>query len=237
MVQPPLIVTFEERLTKQGVNGVVISRRGRQAYRSDGAFAETSQFHAMDGRYLHTWRQVRLLPGLEASIRDELGIFSARRSRVVPPGRDINRLDPGSECSVTFQGGRQFQKLGAETYLGYPAVKVSPVQSGKKMGHELWKIPSLACLEVRRLTTFVDAAGSPTDWSEWVATKIEQTEPPPELFAVPASFQQVLPSEELERYVARLGGKLQSHDRAAVAKEDEFAKSYPVDAGVLRSRP
>ena len=37
--QPPLIVTFEERLTKQGVNGVVISQRGRQVCVGRGKFA------------------------------------------------------------------------------------------------------------------------------------------------------------------------------------------------------
>ncbi len=215
------VVVYEERLQKAGVSGTVVSQRGIAAWRSDGSTADLQRFHSMDNRYLYSVRDIRLFPNVEASVRDEVALYSSRETQVLAPEKNGARLNPEVSCVANFFGDTQFVKNGEqESVLGYRVVRLRPVGERGTVRNEYLFAPTLGCLKLRRFTEFLGADGTVTDSSEWIATRIDLGEPDSTLFTMPKDFQFALPSEALQRDLGRLGIKIPETEMHAIRLND-----------------
>lgn len=214
-------ITYEERLMKAGSSNVIVSQRGTRAWRADGSSVDLQNFHSMDNRYLYSVRDIRLTPNVEASVRDDIRLFSARGVTVLSPEKNAGRLNPDVSCVSNFFGDVGYEKSGAdESFLGYPAVRLVPKGKRGDISHEILMVPSLGCLQVRRMTSFKSKEGSVSDTSEWIAIRIDLGEPAKELFSIPAIYRHVVPSEAIYAEWKRLGVTIPDSEMHAVRSND-----------------
>lgn len=230
---PVLTVTFEERIGKAG-SDKILARRGKRGWRKDGSSVE-QYTNNPGGTSEYSVRDIVLSPNISATVFDDVRGFTARKISVQPHDADPNRLNPATGCASNFFGQVQFIKSGPDqTFLGYTALALRQVASGKTISHEFLMVPSLGCLKVRRMTSFRGPDGSVTDTSENIVTGIELKEPPAQLLLVPKDYQQDRLSSLLAANWKKKGVSIPDDQLAHFKQQDELISKNPVDSTPLR---
>ncbi len=119
------------------------------------------------------------------------------------------RIPYGAKC---YPPGNEFLYVGDDVILGYRAhhyiMKPFPGSSENQESH-YWLAPDLGCYKIQHVMYVRDENGAITNVFEEKPAKITKDEPDPALFAVPADYREVRPSE-FER--ALLYGMIQQRE-------------------------
>jgi hypothetical protein len=175
------------------------------AFRSDGAMA-----FGVGG--LQPTRRTILSPRKrrQTEVADRVGLKTTYdlSSEVGGNGR---RRTPQPQCAPNPTSG--IRLVGQESVLGFETSvyrhETTDGGDGGTIVHQYWPAPELLCFELRTVSTKRDAKSDVTAVFTKTAVRVTPGEPDPRLFAVPAAFREVRPSE-FERALTydRLAGQL-----------------------------
>jgi hypothetical protein len=218
---PMYVANYEEYVAPVG-KPAELSRRVLRAQRSDGSFVEVEDTLSSDGKSHYTTRYIYRSDGTVVSLRDaqRIGVATAKTFR--DRRTDPDRFDPARQCKVTFAGIANFQaatEMETVTSLGLKATRLD--SDSPTVHHREWRVPTVDCLEVRRLAEFKGKDGAVTDTSDYTLVNLQMTEPPAALFEIPGDYESVTPTQFYERLMTLLGiNQLDENTRKMLAPAD-----------------
>lgn len=232
---PAFTATFEERLTPPGAPSYV-SRRLERAFRSDGSVAEIEDTVGRNGKPGFTVRNIYRADGILAIARDSLHVVVATRNALPNPRSDINRFDPDRGCASTFGGVSNFRVASTtESFPGFGLITTRLERDDRGTKTTIWRIPTLSCLEARRLAEFTVPGSAASSQSDLILTGLQMAEPRSEIFSIPGNYALVSPTQSFEKLMAALGTELCENDRKLLALADaDYAKNRVTDVASLR---
>lgn len=232
---PVYVANFEEYVAPAG-KPAELARRVLRAQRNDGTFVEVEDTLSSDGKSHYTTRYIYRSDGTIVSLRDaqRIGVATAKTFR--DRRTDPDRYDPARQCKVTYSGIANFQaasEMEAVTSLSLKATRLE--SDGPTVHHREWRIPTIDCLEVRRLAEFKGKDGAVTDTSDYTLVKLELAEPPAALFEIPADYESVTPTQFYERLMTLLGiNQLDENTRKMLAPADANYAKNGIPLSVLK---
>jgi hypothetical protein len=179
-----------------------ISTRWKVAYREDGAQSDSREYFTKEGASYKQMRTIRFPDGRTLTIFDSDKVVSS----VSYPAANYEHWkntahhDPSKNCASDLVGATMLTPIGAEQRSAFDAVHF---RANRASGLEVWHSPSLGCLLVGRKATFRDKDGNISDTSELILDFVTRGTPDSALFAVPADYEEVKPSEANRRVLIR----------------------------------
>jgi hypothetical protein len=160
-------------------------------------------------------REISLASGLMQRVDDtSLAVSTQQVSAETVAERPATRLDPRSDCTVITASGARLYTLGDRgKILGVEVVEVKDAQGSR------WLAPSLGCFEMRRKLQRTDSSGRVTSVNLYEVKSMNLGEPDPSLFAIPASYREVPPSELSRLWCLRRDCRLTPDQQKAVAEQ------------------
>jgi hypothetical protein len=224
---PAYVAKFEEYVAPAG-NSPVLSRKVLRAQRSDGTVVEVEDTFSLNGNsQYYTTRNIYRADGTLVILRDAQRFGYATAKSIANPRTDPNRFDPSKQCKATYNGTANFKaapELESITNFSLKATRLENDSSAVR--HQIWRVPSVDCLEIRRLSEFKGQDGTITDTSEYKLVNLEMGEPPAELFLVPPDYESVTPIDFHERLMTLLGATMNDSTRKMLSRaEADYVKN------------
>lgn len=230
---PVYVANFEEYVAPLG-KVPVLSRKVLRAQRSDGALVEVEDSFSLNGSgQYYTTRNIYRADRTLVILRDTQRIGYANANAFNDRRTDQNRFDPNRQCAMTYAGVANFKVASEQEPITSFGLKATRLESDSATSrHQIWRVPSVDCLEVRRLSEFKGQDGVISDTSEYKLVKLEMVEPPAELFIVPSDYQSVTPIQFHERLMTLLGTSMNEHTRKMLAlpEADHIKNGIPLSA-------
>lgn len=203
----PMQVRFEEILSGGTGPSPRISTRRILSIGSDGSISVIDNQYTHEGKMYLTHRNLKLAGGISADIIDTFKAVTAYRSpdpAFEDKKRQLERWVPEEKCAVSYDRTRKrSDPVRTESILGYDAFVFYSGDASSR--NSTWVVPSLGCLEIRRLAEFADSKGEFTQTSDLRAVNINFDQPAREMFEIPIGFEHISPSQTLVRENAYRG--------------------------------
>lgn len=230
----PYVATFEERVSSPMRQLSFVSARILEGIRDDGAKVKESEYFNNKG-HLFTERRVFFSNSVAVTITDDTKTIVGERTEKWNPS-SVQRLDPQSDCQTNFLGQQLFSNSGPDEFiLGQRAVHMTRTKANARSSTwESWHLPAMGCIQGRQLVSFVDSTGVVTDTSERVLLSLRSTPPSPELFKIPANYDQVSPSEAMKKRAALLGNTISPAEEMLLQQRDAHYRSQRVDIAQIQ---
>jgi hypothetical protein len=224
---PVYFANFEEYVAAAGKTPT-LSRKVLRAQRSDGTLVEIEDKFSLNGNgQYYTTRNIYRSDRTLVILRDKERIGYATANGAADPQTDMNRYDPSKQCKVTYAGVADFKaapELESLTNFDLKATRLESDSAGVR--HQIWRVPSVDCLQVRRMSEFKGQDGIITDTSEYKLVNLQLIEPPVELFSVPLDYESVTPTQFYERLMPLFGTSMSESSRIMLAPaEADYAKN------------
>ena len=225
----PMQVRYREMLSSGVGAKPMLSTERLLSIAADGSVSTKNDQYTNDGKMYFKHRRLELSGGISADINDTLRSVTAYKA--AEPGiedkkRALQLWRPEDRCAISYDRLRKrAEPVRTERLLGYEVFVFE--KSDPSSRSSFWVAPALDCLELRQFVEYADDKGEFTQTSDLRATEISLDPPPQQVFAIPAGYDHLTPSETLKR---------ESEFRGTPVSKDELQRLQKFDEQYRQSR-